>query len=142
MHNPRILRKTRRPITAIQLLRRHHLLQHRIIVNRARPDHPDRRLVLRFDPHDAAALLAGVGCHGVARVGGASKSLVGAREDGELQHWCQPDGLWVSLLGGFFPVEMETDLIAHHDGECVAIVAGSLSAPVAMAHSLSRGRWC
>jgi hypothetical protein len=84
MHDPRILRETRRPMTAIQLLRWHHLIQHLIVVNRARPDQPDRRLALRSHPHDAAALLAGVGRHGVARVGGASESLVGAGEELEL----------------------------------------------------------
>jgi hypothetical protein len=84
MHNPRILRKTPRSITAVQLLRRHHLIQHLIVVNRTRPNQPDRRLALRSHPHDAAALLAGVGRHGVARVGGASESLVGAGEELEL----------------------------------------------------------
>jgi len=85
MHNPGILLETLRPITAIQLFRRHHLTQHRIIINSTRPDHPHRRLGFRPDPHDAAALLAGVGCHGVARVGGARESLVGAGEEFELQ---------------------------------------------------------
>jgi hypothetical protein len=85
MHDPRILRKTPRPITAIQLLRRYHLIQHRIIVNRARPDHPNRRLSFRFDPHDTTTLLARISSHGVARVSGARESLVGAGEELELQ---------------------------------------------------------
>jgi hypothetical protein len=109
MHNPRILRKTPRSITAIQLLRRHHLSQHRIIINRTRPDHPDRRLGFRLDPHDAAALLARVGCRGVARVGGARESLVGAGDEFELEHKhpCQPDGIRrVSPFGGNFSAGM------------------------------------
>jgi hypothetical protein len=51
-------------------------------------------------------------------------------------------GSGVSLLGGFFFCRddyLGTDLIAHHDGECVAVVARRLSAPVAMADSLGRG---
>lgn len=75
MHSPRILGKTPRPITAIQLLRRYHLLQHSIIVNRTRPNHPNRRLALRFNPHDTAALLTRVGSHGIAGIGGAGESL-------------------------------------------------------------------
>jgi hypothetical protein len=85
MHNPRVLRKALRPTTAKQLLRRHHPIQHLIVINCARPDHPNIRLGLRFDPHDAAALLARVGRHGVSRIGGAGESLVGAGEELELQ---------------------------------------------------------
>jgi hypothetical protein len=40
MHNPRVLGKAARPVTTVQLLRRHHLLQHLVIVNRTGPNHP------------------------------------------------------------------------------------------------------
>jgi hypothetical protein len=146
MHNPRILRKALRPTTAKQLLRRHHPIQHLIIINRTRPNHPNIRLGLRFDPHDAAALLARVGYHGVSRVGGAGEGLVRAGEEIELQTGktgIVSPGLVRSGLGLRYGGDDCTDLIAHHDGESVAIVARRLSAPAAMAYSLdSRRRWC
>lgn len=45
-------------------------------------------------------------------------------------------GLWKGFFFG--PAGVTTDLIAHYDGERVAVVARGLSAPVAMAHSLYR----
>lgn len=97
MHNPRIIAKTRRPITAIQLLRRHHPIQHFFVVNRARANHPESRLARRLDPHDAAAPSAGVGRHVVPRVGGAGVCFRGAGEDLELKDEEHVGVSWVGV---------------------------------------------
>lgn len=85
MLNPWILSETLRPISAEQFLRRHQFVQQFIVVNRTSPDHPKSRLALRTHPHDTAAFLASIGCHLIARIGGARESLVGAGEEFELE---------------------------------------------------------
>jgi len=80
MRNPRILRKRLRPNTTIQLLLRLQPIQHILIVNGPRADHPDMRLGFRTNPHESAAFRASVRLHRVAGVGGASECRICAGE--------------------------------------------------------------
>lgn len=66
MRNAGVLSKRSRPEATVQLLLRLEVVQHLLIVNGTRADHPDVRLGLCANPHDGAALLASVRLHRVA----------------------------------------------------------------------------